>query len=97
MREPVFLDSGIFIAFLNAHDQRHEQAVALFSIVNPRWSTSYVVISETYSWVLHRHGEESAPSFRRLIDDLEGLRIFDVNQQHHLTFVLTLEPSPYCI
>ena len=83
MREPVFLDSGIFIAFLNAHDQFHEQAATLFTISKPRWFTSYLVLSEVYSWFLHRHGEEAARFFRRFVDELEGLQIFDINKHHH--------------
>jgi predicted nucleic acid-binding protein len=81
--EAVFLDSGILIAYLNARDRWHEQAKGLFSISKPRWSTSLLVVSETYSWFLHRHGEESARSLRSLLDSLEGLRIFDIDIQHH--------------
>jgi predicted nucleic acid-binding protein len=81
--EAVFLDSGIFIAFLNPRDQWHEQAKSLFGMPKPRWSTSYLVISESYSWFLHRYGEESARTFSRLVENLDGLRIFDVNRDHH--------------
>ena|SRR5713101_6679958 len=83
MTESVFLDSGIFIAFLSARDRLHGQATALFNLAKPRWSTSYLVISETYSWFLHRHGEEAARSFRKLIDDLQGVRIFEIDRHHH--------------
>lgn len=84
MIESVFLDSGIFVALLSARDQWHPQAVVLFGGRTPRWTSSYLVISETYAWFLHREGEEAARSFRRLIDSLEGLRIFGVDQAHHL-------------
>jgi predicted nucleic acid-binding protein len=80
--EAVFLDSGIFIAYLNARDRWHEQAKALFSISKPRWSTSLLVISETYSWFLHRHGEESARSLRSLVESLQDLRVFDIDMLH---------------
>ncbi len=83
MSEVVFLDSGIFIAFLNAQDRWHEPAAALFSIAKPRWSTSYLVLSEAYSWFLHRHGEEAARSFRDFVENLDGLRVFEVGQSHH--------------
>ena len=83
MTEAVFLDSGIFIAFLNRHDQWHAQAVALFSLARPRWSTSYLVIGEAYSWFLHRYGEEAARSFRAFVDKLDGLKIHDVTAEHH--------------
>ena len=83
MTEAVFLDSGIFIAFLNRHDQWHTQATALFSLARPRWSTSYLVIGEAYSWFLHRYGEEAARSFRVFVDKLDGLKIYDVTAEHH--------------
>jgi predicted nucleic acid-binding protein len=49
----------------------------------PRWSTSYLVVSEAYSWVLHRYGEESGRTLAKFIDNLEGLGIFEVDHQHH--------------
>ena len=79
----VFLDTGIFIAFLNRRDKHHEQARSLFSGRRPRWSTSMLVRSEAYSWFLHRHGEEAARSFRLLVDNLDGLEVFDANAEHH--------------
>jgi predicted nucleic acid-binding protein len=89
--EAVFLDSGIFIAFLNARDRWHEQARGLFSLRKPRWSTSLLVVSEAYSWFLHRHGEESARSLRALIENLEGLRIFGVDLAHHRQLLRVLD------
>lgn len=41
-----------------------------------------LVVSEAYSWFLHRMGEEQARSFRLLIQNLAGLRIFDVTAAH---------------
>lgn len=83
MSQGVFLDSGIFIAFLSAQDRWHDQAAALFNVAKPRWATSYLVLSEAYSWFLHRHGEEAARSFHRMVDGLDGLRLFDVDGRHH--------------
>lgn len=83
MSESVFLDSGIMIAFLNARDQWHDQATALFALGRPRWSTSLLVVSETYSWFLHRHGEGAARSLRAFLDNLDGLRLFPVDMSHH--------------
>ena len=79
----VFLDSGIFIAFLNRRDHHHAQALALFNGPRVRWSTSALVRSETYSWFLYKHGEESARSFRLLLDNLDGLKVFDTSPAHH--------------
>jgi predicted nucleic acid-binding protein len=81
----VFLDSGIFIAFMSRRDRHHAKAVRLFSEDRPRWSTSLLVVSETYSWFLHRTGEPAARSFRLLIENLteEGLRILEPTWSHH--------------
>jgi predicted nucleic acid-binding protein len=81
--EAVFLDSGIFIAFLNRRDHWHEQAKALFGHAKSRWYSSYLVVAESYSWFLHRHGEEAARAFRTLIDDLAHLRILEATADHH--------------
>jgi len=81
-RGAVFLDSGIFIAFLNARDRWHPQAVTLFNGARPRWATSILVVGETYSWFLHRMGEEAARAFRALLHTLPGLQIFDAPATH---------------
>jgi predicted nucleic acid-binding protein len=81
--EAVFLDTGIFLALLNRHDQWHAQARALFGLARPRWSTSYLVLGEAYSFLLHRYGEESARSFRALLDTLDDLKIHDATAEHH--------------
>lgn len=83
MKGSVFLDSGIFIALMNRSDRWHPSAVALFSGPRPRWCTSYLVISEAYSWFLHRMGEEAARSFRQLLEQLPGLRVFEATSEHH--------------
>jgi predicted nucleic acid-binding protein len=75
----VFLDSGVFIALLNAKDQWHSQAVMLFDSDKVKWYTSVLVVSETYSWFLHRYGEESARTFRMFLAQLDGLEIFGVD------------------
>ena len=83
MKDLVYLDSGIFIAFLNRRDQWHSQAVSLFGTSKPRWSTSLPVVSETYSWFLHRMGEEAARTFANLIGSLDGLRLFEAAKADH--------------
>ena len=79
----VFLDTGIFIALLNKRDVHHAQAVALFGGSRPNWYTSVLVVSEAYSWFLHRHGEESARLFLVLVRSLEGLGILSADLGHH--------------
>jgi len=79
----VFLDAGIFIAFLNRKDRWHPQAVGLFKGPQPLWSTSVFVISEAYSWLLFRMGEEAARGFRLLVDTVTDLRIYEATIEHH--------------
>ena len=83
MSDLVFLDSGIFIAFLNKSDTWHARARSLFGGPTPRWVTSYLVFSETYSWLLHRHGEEDARVFRAFVGGLAGLQIREATRDHH--------------
>ena len=78
-----FLDSGIFIAFLNRRDRHHLQAVSLFKGAPAFWCTSALVRSEAYSWFLHKHGEETARTFRLFIDSLDGLEVFETDSGHH--------------
>ncbi|WP_419164568.1 type II toxin-antitoxin system VapC family toxin [Candidatus Palauibacter sp.] len=73
----VFLDTGILIAALNRRDQYHRQAASLFGGPTPRWHTSVLVWSETYSWFLHRHGEEQARGCRRFLQNLDGLVLLE--------------------
>lgn len=83
MRGEVFLDAGAFIAFLDRSDGRHELVKTLFATPPPRWSTSLLVVAETYGWFLHRLGEEAARTFRRLLDTLPGLVLLDADAAHH--------------
>jgi len=82
-RESVFLDSGIFIAFLDRSDRHHGQAVRLFSNPPRRWYTSLAVVSETYGWFLHRLGEDAARTFRMALADLAGLKLLPLDIPHH--------------
>lgn len=91
MRPTVFLDSGIFIALMNERDQWHAQVLSLFGGPRPRWMTSLLVVSETYSWFLHRYGEESARGYRLLLERLEGLTLLEADGNHHAACVAMLE------
>ena len=91
MRTKVFLDSGIFIAFINRRDKWHKQAVSLFGGKNPEWHSSVLVRAESYSWFLHKLGEESARSFRMMFDNLENLTIHPADEDHHNEVVKMLE------
>lgn len=75
MIEKVFIDSGIFIAYLNKRDRWHQQALYLFQEKNVLPYTSELVISETYSWFLHQAGEEIARQFRLFIGAIPKLKI----------------------
>jgi predicted nucleic acid-binding protein len=78
----VFIDSGIFIAFLNRSDRYHRFALSLFSQPPPRWSTSALVVAETYSWLLHRSGEEAARRLRLLVPSLRDLALLPADALH---------------
>ena len=53
--------------------------------------TSVLVISETYSWFLHRMGEEQARTFRQMIGNLEHLKVLEATVEHHADVVKVLE------
>jgi predicted nucleic acid-binding protein len=89
-RGPVFLDGGIFIAFLDRSDQFHCAAVSLFANPPRRWYTSLAVVSETYGWFLHRLGEESARTFRLALDDFPRLELLSIDAAHHRAVARTL-------
>jgi predicted nucleic acid-binding protein len=91
MRHQVFIDSGAFIAFLVQRDQLHPRVKELFSRPPARWSTSLLVVSESYSWFLHRLGEETARTFRRLLLSLSGLELIGVDAAHHAEVTQKLE------
>jgi predicted nucleic acid-binding protein len=91
VKDAVFLDSGIFIAFLNRRDAWHAHAVALFGGPKPRWSSSILVIAECYSWFLHRMGEEAARTFRALVASLSNLRLFETTLADHAAVLQMLD------
>ena len=82
MSQAAFIDSGAFIAFLLRSDRLHDDVVALFAERPQTWCTSVLVISETYSWFLHRLGEEAARTFRALLDRMTGLEVLDADADH---------------
>jgi predicted nucleic acid-binding protein len=88
---PVFLDSGIFIAFLDRSDGFHPAAVRLFGEPPRRWSSSLAVISETYGWFLHRLGEDAARAFRLALADLPRLELLALEGDHHAAVIRKLE------
>ena len=91
MSAGVFLDTGIFVAILNGRDQWHDQAVALFDHAKPKWFCSYLVVSEAYSWFLHRMGEEPARTFRQFLGNLDGLRVLEATREHHARVLRMLD------
>ncbi len=89
--DAVFLDSGIFIAFLDRSDRFHSAAVELFSNPPRRCHTSLAVISEIYGWFLHRLGEEAARTFRVALADFPWLTLQALDAEHHATVLRKLE------
>ena len=88
---PVFLDSGIFVAFLDRSDRHHPAALRLFSDPPRRWYTSLAVVSETYGWFLHRLGEDAARTFRLALAELPRLRLLSLTPEHHAAVGRKLE------
>lgn len=87
----VFLDSGIFIAFLDRSDRHHAAALRLFSDPPRQWSTSLAVVSETYGWFLHRLGEDAARTFRLVLTELPRLQLLSLTPAHHAAVIQRLE------
>ena len=88
---PVFLDSGIFIAFLDRSDRYHDAAYELFADPPRRWCTSLAVVSETHGWFLHRLGEDAARTFLETLSDLPGLELLPIEARHHAQVRATLD------
>jgi predicted nucleic acid-binding protein len=80
--DEVFIDSGAFIAFLVRSDRQHQEVVTLFARPPSRWCTSVLVVSETYSWFLHRSGEEPARTFQRFLKEIPKLRVLGASDEH---------------
>lgn len=89
--DAAFLDSGIFIAFLDRSDRFHGAAVELFSNPPRRCHTSLAVVSETYGWFLQRLGEEAARSFRLALADFTWLTLQALDAAHHAAALGKLE------
>lgn len=88
---PVFLDTGIFVAFLDRSDGFHDAAVQLFADPPRRWCTSLAVVAETYGWFLHRLGEDAARTFRLALAELPRLELLAIDANHHDAVSRTLE------
>lgn len=88
---PVFLDSGILIAFIDRSDRHHPVALRLFGEPPRRWYTSLAVVSESFSWFLHRMGEDVARSFRLALAALPRLQLLPLDLDHHAAVVQRLE------
>lgn len=87
----VFLDSGIFIAFLDRSDAFHGVAVDLFATPPRRCFSSLAVVSETYGWFLHRLGEDAARTFRLALVDFTWLKLLALDDDHHAAVLRKLE------
>lgn len=88
---PVFLDTGIFVAFLDRSDRYHDAAFELFADPPRRWCTSLAVVFETYGWFLHRLGEDAARTVRLLLGDLPRLEVLELNTSHAAHVSATLD------
>lgn len=83
MRGRAFLDSGIFIAFLVPGDHAHRRARELFASSGVEKFSSVLVLSETYSWFLHKLSEDAARTFRLFYRSMaNNLNILPADVQH---------------
>jgi predicted nucleic acid-binding protein len=87
----VFLDTGIFVAFLDRSDRWHPEARALFASSPRFWATSLLVVSEAHGWFLHRMGEEAARRLHELLGDMRGLRLFEHGRAQHAATLRVLD------
>jgi predicted nucleic acid-binding protein len=87
----VFLDSAIFIAFLDRYDRFHPAAVDLFSDPPRRCHTSIAAVSETYGWFLHRLGEEAARTLRPFMAEFSWLTLHALDAAHYTAVLHKLE------
>lgn len=91
MSTNVFLDTGIFVAWLVRADSAHEVADKLFANPPPKMTTSLAVVSEAYSWFLHRFDESRARLFRQALAEVPALTILGLDLQHHAAAERTLD------
>jgi len=87
----VYLDSGIFIAFLDRSDSYHQAAVDLFATPPRRCFSSLAIVSETCGWFLHRLGEDAARKFRLALADFSWLELLELGGEHHAAVLRKLE------
>jgi predicted nucleic acid-binding protein len=87
----VFLDTGIFVAFLDKSDGYHRASARLFADPPRRWWTSAFVVAETYGWFLHRLGEEAARTFRLALGELPRLELLMPGAAHLEAVTAVLE------
>jgi len=79
----IFLDTGIFVAWLVGADRQHDAAAELFAGLDRPLTTSLAVFAETYSLFLHRFGEDAARSFRSAFAALPPVRLCPLDAAHH--------------
>jgi predicted nucleic acid-binding protein len=78
----VFLDSGVFVAYLVRSDRLHAESARLFAQPPARWCTSVLVVAETYGWFLHKLGEETARTYRAFLRSLSDLEVLSADDAH---------------
>jgi predicted nucleic acid-binding protein len=64
-----YVDTSVFIAFLDRSDSYHSSVRRLFSDL-PTLSTSALVVAEGHGWFLRRYDQRRALSFLNFIYDL---------------------------
>lgn len=75
MESSLFIDTGAFIALLNADDDLHEEATAFYRSVKPatRRTTTQAVVGECYTFFRYHVGCAAAAQWLDYLDGARGL------------------------
>lgn len=91
MNNEVFLDTGVFVAFLVEADRAHLATRSLFEKFPAKAITSLAVLCEAYAYFLHRFGEDQARTFRATVAALPVLKLLPLDARHHLAVCRKLD------
>lgn len=79
-RDPVFVDSGAWIALALVRDPHHSEARDAWATLTgaaARLHTSVPVVMETYTFLDRQSSQVVARAWRSSLDEVKGLRILD--------------------
>lgn len=85
-KNKIFIDTGAWIALLNANDQYHMQAMNYYQNLDQSAQriTSSHVIAETYTWLRYKTGFLFASRFLEIIHQARSSQILTVMKDNQL-------------